>query len=162
MKVFHILEEFSEKNNSIVTVTKILSNYKETKNSKIVFPEDKKKIINNEKTYKTVSIYKNIFKLKSEIYFFLTKEKPDIIHIHGLWRPIHLIFVTYAKLLNIQLIIQPHGMLLDEAIKAKSIFSYYSKLLVLFIYQILLKNSHFVAVTEDEKNLFLNILRVKK
>ena len=42
-------------------------------------------------------------------------------------------------------------MLLDEAIKAKSIFSYYSKLLVLFIYQILLKNSHFVAVTEDEK-----------
>ncbi len=162
MKVFHILEEFSEKNNSIVTVTKILSNYKETKNSKIVFPEDKKKIINNEKTYKTVSIYKNIFKLKSEIYFFLTKEKPDIIHIHGLWRPIHLIFVTYAKLLNIQLIIQPHGMLLDEAIKAKSIFSYYSKLLVLFIYQILLKNSHFVAVTEDEKKSIFKYFKSKK
>ena len=53
-------------------------------------------------------------------------------------------------------------MLLDEAIKAKSIFSYYSKLLVLFIYQILLKNSHFVAVTEDEKKSIFKYFKSKK
>ena len=42
-------------------------------------------------------------------------------------------------------------MLLDEAIKSKSEFSYYSKLFVLFIYKFLLNNSFFIAVTNEEK-----------
>ena len=42
-------------------------------------------------------------------------------------------------------------MLLDEAIKSKSVFSYYSKLFFLFIYKFLLNNSFFIAVTNEEK-----------
>ena len=69
MKVFHILEEFSEKNNSIVTVTKILSNYKETKNSKIVFPEDKKKLLIMKKHIRQ-SAYTKIYLNLSQKYIF--------------------------------------------------------------------------------------------
>ena len=40
-----------------------------------------------------IKIFKNLFKYRSEVRDFLEKTQPDIIHIHGLWRPIHLFFV---------------------------------------------------------------------
>ena len=56
--------------------------------------------------------------------------------------------------MNIPIIIQPHGMLLDEAIKTKSKFTYLVKILIIKIYNHLLKNANFIAVTKEEKNLF--------
>ena len=38
MKIFHVVEEISDKNNSIVTITKILLSYKNFQSSKIVTP----------------------------------------------------------------------------------------------------------------------------
>ena len=38
MKIFHIVEEVSQKNNSIVSVVKILLKYENHKESKIIIP----------------------------------------------------------------------------------------------------------------------------
>ena len=38
MKIFHIVEEVSQKNNSIVSVVKILLKYQNHKESKIIIP----------------------------------------------------------------------------------------------------------------------------
>ena len=53
-------------------------------------------------------------------------------------------------------------MLLDEAIKTKSKFTYLIKLIIISIYKILLRQAVFVAVTAEEKNQFTNILKLKK
>lgn len=155
MKIFHVIEELSDKNNSIVSITKILTKYPNFKTSKIITIKKKysKKNLPNEFKNKlnTINIYNKLFSFKSETYKFLKENRPDVVHIHGLWRPIHIIFILCSKQLGIPLIIQPHGMLLDEAIKSKSVFSYYSKLFVLFIYKFLLNNSFFIAVTNEEK-----------
>ena len=98
---------------------------------------------------------------KSEIQDFLIKTKPDIIHIHGLWRPIHILFIYVSSQLNIPLIIQPHGMLLDEAIKAKSKFNYLIKLFIIKIYKQLLTSAIFIAVTDEEKKSILKYFRTK-
>ena len=155
MKIFHVIEELSEKNNSIVSITNILTSYKSFQNSKIITQRkhnSNKSLLAKLKTkLNTVNIYKRLFNFRSETYQYLKYNKPDIVHIHGLWRPIHLIFILSSKQLGIPLIIQPHGMLLDEAIKAKSFLSYNLKLIVLFVYKFLLNKSHFIAVTNEEK-----------
>jgi len=49
--------------------------------------------------------------------FLLLKLKPDILHIHGLWRyPTRL--NSLYRLFNIRVVISPHGMLHPEALKA--------------------------------------------
>ena len=106
-----------KKNNSIVSVSKILTSYEKSKKSKIIIPQNNILYSKKIKQIKQIKIFKNIFKYKSEVYKFLDYNQPDIIHIHGLWRPIHLIFIIVSLQLNIPIIIQPHGMLLDEAIK---------------------------------------------
>ena len=135
MKIFHIVEEVSQKNNSIVSVVKILLKYENHKESKIIIPNTNNSSRQSYKNIKQIKIFKNLIKYKSEIQDFLIKTKPDIIHIHGLWRPIHILFIYVSSQLNIPLIIQPHGMLLDEAIKAKSKFNYLIKLLIIKIYK---------------------------
>ena len=65
-------------------------------------------------------------------------------------RPIHIIYLCISQL-NIPLIIQPHGMFLDEAIKAKSKFNYLIKLFIIKIYKQLLTSAIFIAVTDEEK-----------
>ena len=42
-------------------------------------------------------------------------------------------------------------MLLDEAIKTKSVFTYFIKLLIIGIYKLLLKEAVFIAVTDEKK-----------
>ncbi len=161
MKIFHIVEEVSKKNNSIVSVAKILLKYQINKESKIIIPYINSISKESYKNIKQIKIFKDLNKHKSEIQNFLVKSKPDIIHIHGLWRPIHILFIYVSSQLNIPLIIQPHGMLLDEAIKAKSKFNYLIKLLIIKIYKQFLKDSIFIAVTEEEKKSILKYFKTK-
>lgn len=161
MKIFHIVEEVSQKNNSIVSVAKILLKYKINKESKIIIPYINSISKESYKNIKQIKIFKNLNKHKSEIQNFLVKSKPDIIHIHGLWRPIHILFIYVSSQLNIPIIIQPHGMLLDEAIKAKSKFNYLIKLLIIKIYKQFLRDSIFIAVTEEEKKSILKYFKTK-
>ena len=161
MKIFHIVEEVSKKNNSIVSVAKILLKYQINKESKIIIPNINNISKESYKNIKQIKIFKNLNKHKSEIQNFLVKNKPDIIHIHGLWRPIHILFIYVSSQLNIPIIIQPHGMLLDEAIKAKSKFNYLIKLLIIKIYKQFLKDSIFIAVTEEEKKSILKYFKTK-
>ena len=161
MKIFHIVEEVSKKNNSIVSVAKILLKYQINKESKIIIPYINSISKESYKNIKQIKIFKDLNKHKSEIQNFLVKSKPDIIHIHGLWRPIHILFIYVSSQLNIPIIIQPHGMLLDEAIKAKSKFNYLIKLLIIKIYKQFLRDSIFIAVTEEEKKSILKYFKTK-
>lgn len=161
MKIFHIVEEVSEKNNSIVSVTKKLLTYEKVQNSKIIIPSTNSELNLKKGSVKKIKIFKNLFKYRSEVRDFLEKTQPDIIHIHGLWRPIHLFFVFVSHQMNIPIIIQPHGMLLDEAIKTKSKFTYLVKILIIKIYNHLLKNANFIAVTKEEKKSILKYFRSK-
>ena len=161
MKIFHIVEELSDKNYSIISVTKILSKYKNFTSSKIVIPENQN-IIKNKNEIKTINVLKNFFKYNSEIHNFLENNKPDILHIHGLWRPIHILFIINSRLLDIPIIVQPHGMLLDEAIKSRTLFSYYLKLIVLFFYKFLLSKAYFIAVTKNKKISIIKYFKKNK
>ena len=68
-----------------------------------------------------------------------------------MWRPIQFLFILYCKFLNIPILIQPHGMLLKEAMRSKSLINYIMKLFTLHIYKYLLKNKGFIAVTNEEE-----------
>lgn len=158
MKIIQILDELSNKNISLVSVAKIISNYD--------FLSKKSKIITskNKTNFENIKIFKNNIKnflFFSPVYYFLYKHKPDIIHIHGLWRPIHLLFILKSLVLNIPVIIQPHGMLLDQALRSKSRINYIFKVIILRLYRLLLhKKVSFIAVTLEEKKsitkFFLN------
>ena len=75
MKIFHVIEELSDKNNSIVSITKILTKYPNFKTSKIITIKKKysKKNLPNEfkNKLKTINIYNKLFSFKSETYKFL-------------------------------------------------------------------------------------------
>ena len=148
MKIIHVVEEVSEKNTSIVSVVKIISSYDFLNNeSKIITSENKQQI----KDIVTLNkIYSNFFYF-SEIYKILNQFKPSLVHIHGMWRPIQFLFILYCKFLNIPILIQPHGMLLKEAMRSKSLINYIMKLYTLHIYKYLLKNKGFIAVTNEEE-----------
>lgn len=51
------------------------------------------------------------FKLKKEIYNLLLEEKPNIVHINGIWQPQCWLFQLVAQQLNIKVVLSPHGML---------------------------------------------------
>ena len=158
MKVFHIVEEISFRNQSIVSLVNIISKYKKLKGSKIISPfiqSNKLRKINIIKQ----SYLDSIIFYHSKIYNFLRKTKPDVIHFHGLWKLFHIIFFINAKILNIKIIIQPHGMLLDEAIKSKTFFNYLLKLFVLSFYRFFSENINFIAVTNEEKKAIKKFFR---
>jgi len=153
MNVIQVIDELSDKNISLVRVAQIHSSYN--------FLQNKSKIVtaSNKNKHSNVKIFKNSirnFLFFSKIYKFLKKTNPDVVHIHGIWRPIHLIFILHSRFLNIPILLQPHGMLLDQALKSKSALSYILKLVSLIFYRLLLpKKNSFIAVTEDEQKSIL-------
>ena len=149
MKVIQVLDEKTKKNVSIVSVVRIISSYQYlSKQSKII-------VANNQDKLKKVQIVKSLFSnlfFSSEVNKILKTQKPEIVHIHGIWRPIHFFFMLHCNFLNIPLLVQPHGMLLKEALRSKSMISYMIKLFTLFIfYRFFLTKSSFIAVTQEEK-----------
>jgi len=51
------------------------------------------------------------FSLKKEFYEILKSEKPDLVHINGIWTPQNWLFQKEAQHLGIKVILSPHGML---------------------------------------------------
>ena len=149
MKVIQVLDEISKKNISIVSVVRIISSYKYlSKQSKIIVANNQDKL---KKVGTVKSLFSNLF-FSSEVCKILKTQNPDIVHIHGIWRPIHFFFMLHCNFLNIPVLVQPHGMLLKEALRSKSYLSYTIKLFTLFIfYRFFLTKSSFIAVTQEEK-----------
>jgi glycosyltransferase involved in cell wall biosynthesis len=148
MKLIQVLDEVSKKNISIVSVAKIINSYKFlSKESLIITANSKKKI-------KKILVLKNLYKY----FFFYSKisknlkiYKPDAVHIHGMWRPIQFLFILHSSFLNIPVLIQPHGMLLPEALKSRSTLSFIFKLIAIYLFYKLFTKLTFIAVTEEEK-----------
>ncbi len=149
MRIIQVLDEMSEKNISLVSVANTIASYKFLSNdSKLIISKSKKK---EKKNVILKNLFSNLF-YKSEVSKIIKKENPSLVHVHGLWRPIHLFFILHCVLLNKPIVIQPHGMLLEQALRSKSILNYFGKLLTLFIfYKILLYHKSFIAVTEEER-----------
>lgn len=75
--------------------------------------------------------FRRWFRLKKEFRDFLKHEKPDVVHINGIWDPQNFLFQQAAKSLNIKVVISPHGMLEPYILKRHS----YKKKLALILYQ---------------------------
>ncbi|WP_264565358.1 glycosyltransferase [Flavobacterium sp. N3904] len=71
------------------------------------------------------------FSSSKEFYTFLENEKPDIVHINGIWSPQNWGFQKAAQKLGIKVIVSPHGML-EPWILAHNSFK---KKIALFLYQ---------------------------
>jgi len=67
-------------------------------------------IIGAEIRYFDLSIF-NLKKLRKNFNLFLIAEKPDIVHINGIWEIQNYILQREAEKLNIPVVITPHGML---------------------------------------------------
>tara|TARA_B100001175_G_C19511816_1_gene644399 strand:+ start:2240 stop:4489 length:2250 start_codon:yes stop_codon:yes gene_type:complete len=151
MKIYHLVDEITEKNQSIVSIIKQISNYKIWDFFRVV---SKKQSDTKNKNLANVIYLKNF--LKDYIIYFSTlrkiiKNKPQTaVHIHGLWRPIYFFALLFCKVNKIPFLIQPHGMLLDDALKSNTYINYLFKIITLKIYNIFLKNVYFLAVTKEE------------
>jgi glycosyltransferase involved in cell wall biosynthesis len=93
--------------------------------------------------------HKTRVKILFEAYTaILEVEKPDIVHVNGLWNYENSLFQKAAQLLNIKVILTPHGMLEPYILKRNTL----KKKLALFLYQKQsLKNAdaiHATAVSE--------------
>lgn len=69
--------------------------------------------------------------IKKEFKNFLQQEKPDVVHINGIWDPPNFMFQEAARSLNIKVIISPHGMLEPYILNRNP----YKKKLALLLYQ---------------------------
>ena len=149
MRILQVLDEISKKNISIVSVVRIISSYQYLSNqSKIIVAKNQDKL---KKVGIVKSLFSNLF-FSSEVSKILKNNNPDVVHIHGIWRPIHFFFMLHCTFLNIPILVQPHGMLLKEALKSKSYMSYTIKIFTLFIfYRFFLSKSSFIAVTKEER-----------
>ena len=95
MKVIQVLDEISKKNISIVSVVRIISSYEYlSKQSKIIVANNQDKL---KKVGTVRSLFSNLF-FSSEVSRILKTQSPDIVHIHGIWRPIHFFFYVTLHL----------------------------------------------------------------
>jgi glycosyltransferase involved in cell wall biosynthesis len=152
MKIIQVVDEVSKRNISLVSIAKIINSYKFlSKESTII-------TANNQEKVKKILVLKNLYKeffFYSKISKILKNYKPDALHIHGMWRPIQFLFILHCSFLNIPILIQPHGMLLPEALKSRSTLSFIFKLISIYLFYKRFKKLTFIAVTEEEKE-FIN------
>ena len=151
MKIYHLVDEITDKNQSIVSIIKQISKYKIWNFFKVV---SQKRSDTNNKNLRKV-LYLNNFTKDYLVYFSslrkIIKNKPEtIVHVHGLWRPIYFFSLLFCKLNNVPFLIQPHGMLLNDALRSNTYINYLFKIITLKIYNIFLKDVFFLAVTKQE------------
>lgn len=104
---------------------------------------------------------KNIttIKLKNLFYFFhdikkiiKTIKNFDIIHMHGVWAPIQILSIIISSFLNKKIIIQPHGMYLDQALRSQGNISYFVKrILIVALNFFEREKTIYLAITNQEK-----------
>lgn len=87
---------------------------------------------------------KRVAKLKNEFSRYLKNQKPDIVHINGVWLYQNYIFQKEAQKLNIKVVLSPHGMLEPYIINRNKL----KKKIALFLFQDkAILNSDFLHVT---------------
>jgi hypothetical protein len=150
MKVIHIIDEISEKNRSIYSVAKFYCN--KIKNSNLLSNENKQKPFLGNADFFLNSKFYNFFFYFNKLNKFFIKDNFQIIHIHGLWRPVYFFSILYSKIYNKPIIVQPHGMMLDPALRLKGKINFSLKIFLISIYSKILKINNFIAVTSEEKN----------
>ncbi len=154
MKILHITSELTKKNFSIASLILYISDHLNKKFSykySILSSKIEKTLFNN-KNIETIelsswiSIFLKLRELLSQI------RRYDIIHIHGIWAPIQIFSIFICNFTNKKNIIHPHGMLLGEALKSAGFLKYLYKKIFLYIFRFLiLDNTSFVSITEQEK-----------
>lgn len=90
------------------------------------------------------------FSLIKEFRVFLENEKPDIVHINGIWSPQNWGFQKVAQELNIKVLLSPHGMLESWILEHNPL----KKKLALFLFQnkAIRKVDHIHATAQMEKD----------
>jgi glycosyltransferase involved in cell wall biosynthesis len=159
MKVIQVLDEVSKKNISLVSVAKIINSYKFLSKESLIITANCKKKIKNILVLKI--LYKDFF-FYSRISKALKIYKPEALHVHGMWRPIQFLFILHCSFLNIPVLIQPHGMLLPEALRSRSIYSFIFKIIAIYLFYKLFKRITFIAVTEEEKKFIRKYFSASK
>ena len=101
-----------------------------------------------------------VFKVANSIFdiFFF---KPQIIHIHGCWRPKLFIVFLLAKIASIKIVISPHGMIDPYSFSQKKI----KKFFAWFFYQkYIFKFSNLIIVNSklEKKNLIKKLKLSKR
>ena len=98
MKVIHIIDEISEKNRSIYSIAKFYCN--KIKNSNLLSNENKQKPFLGNADFFLNSKFYNFFFYFNKLNKFFIKDNFQIIHIHGLWRPVYFFSILYSKIYN--------------------------------------------------------------
>lgn len=90
------------------------------------------------------------FSLIKEFRTFLENEKPDIVHINGIWSPQNWGFQKVAQELNIKVVMSPHGMLEPWIVQHNPL----KKKVALFLFQnkAIKKANHIHATAQMEKD----------
>lgn len=133
MKVVHFLGSIDRNSGGIATYMKLLSAELKGLTKLLVATSNCKDPVN----LKDVNVHffdlsiQRWFYIKKEFKNFLKLEKPDVVHINGIWDPPNFLFQQAAKSLKIKVVISPHGMLEPYILKRNS----YKKKLALLLYQ---------------------------
>lgn len=90
------------------------------------------------------------FSLIKEFRVFLKYEKPDIVHINGIWSPQNWVFQKVAQELKIKVVLSPHGMLESWILEHKPL----KKKIALFLFQnrAIKRVDYIHATAQMEKN----------
>ena len=113
MKVIHYISSIDKSNGGTTEYIRLLSIALKEKIILIIATGNSKDpiIINGV----TVKFFKSNmlrwFSLLNEFKDFLENEKPDVVHINGIWNPQNWGFQKVAQKLGIKVIVSPHGML---------------------------------------------------
>lgn len=88
------------------------------------------------------------FVLKKEFFIYLNEERPDLVHVNGIWNPQNALFQSVAQQLRIKVILSPHGMLEPYILKR----NWLKKQIALTLYQKkALKSVDFFHVTANSE-----------
>ncbi|MCR4031244.1 MULTISPECIES: glycosyltransferase [Flavobacterium] len=98
------------------------------------------------------------FAMGNEFYHFLKAEKPDLVHVNGIWNPQNWGFQKAAQKLGIKVIVSPHGMLEPWIMCNNS----WKKKLGLFLYQKnALKKANYIHATASMESANIKALGFK-
>jgi glycosyltransferase involved in cell wall biosynthesis len=114
MKVVHFIASIDISSGGTTTYMKLLSEELTSQGLQIIVATgtSKKPLeLSGVNTKFYITSIKRWFALKKEFKIFLATEKPDIVHINGIWNPQNALFQKTAKNLGIKVILSPHGML---------------------------------------------------
>ena len=138
LKIFFFVQDISKESGGLGSAVMGLFNSLENKKIEVhIFTSsilDEKNILKN---FQSKIIFLNSKNFLSSlrninvIYKFFLKNPPDLVHLHGLWKPIPFLGYIFSKIKKIKFVLSPHGMLMPYAVKQKKL----KKKLALFLFQ---------------------------